>query len=111
MADTTATIDPRTGVLTLINVYDVEPAKQALLADALRDMTDRSIRLQPGFISVCIHVSVDGEKVVNYAQWESKEHFEGFMKKPETREQLGQFANLALKVSPSLYTVRSVLSQ
>ena len=80
MADTTATIDPRTGVLTLINVYDVEPAKLGELADALRDMTDRSIRHQPGFIPVCIHVSFDGEKVVNFAQWQSKEHFKGFMK-------------------------------
>lgn len=110
MADTTtATIDSEVERLTLINVYEVEPEKQTELAKALAEATERTIRQQPGFIAVSIHSSFDGEKVVNYAQWASKEHFESFMKKPETQNQLKQFAGLAKSVAPSLYRVNSVI--
>lgn len=104
----TATIDPQVSCLTLINVYEVEPEKQADLVKALSESTESTIRHQPGFISVCVHSSFDGNKVVNYAQWASKEHFETFMKKPETQEQLKQFAGLAKSVAPSLYKVNAV---
>jgi heme-degrading monooxygenase HmoA len=36
----------------------------------------------PGFVSANIHRSLDGKKVVNYAQWESKEAFEAMGKIP-----------------------------
>lgn len=108
MAKNSAKIAPQSSCLTLINVYEVEPEKQADLAKALSEATENSIRHQPGFISVCIHSSFDGTKIVNYAQWASKEYFEAFMKKPETQEQLKQFASLATSVAPSLYTVNSV---
>ena len=101
-------IDPRTQCLTLINVYEVEPDKQAQLARALSESTESTIRHQPGFISVSVHSSLDGSKVVNYAQWASREHFEGFMRKPETQEQIRRFAGIAKSVAPSLYTVDAV---
>jgi quinol monooxygenase YgiN len=105
-----AKIDPRAACLTLVNVYEVEPENQGDLARRLSELTDGSIRKQPGFISVSIHSSLDGKRVVNYAQWASKEHFEGFMKKPETQAQLKEFAALAKSVSPALYKVNSVHS-
>lgn len=104
----TALIDPQSAHLTLINVYEVEPQKQGALVKALSESTENMIRHQPGFVSVCIHSSLDGKKVVNYAQWASKEHFEGFMDRPETQEQLRQFAGLAKSVAPSLYKVNAV---
>ncbi|MFI4876540.1 MAG: antibiotic biosynthesis monooxygenase family protein [Blastopirellula sp. JB062] len=102
--NSTATIEPQAKCLTLINVYEVEPEKQSELADALAASTESTIRHQPGFI----HSSFDGTKVVNYAQWATKEDFEGFMKKPETQAQLKQFAGLAKSVAPSLYKVDTV---
>ncbi|MGF1570523.1 MAG: antibiotic biosynthesis monooxygenase family protein [Nodosilinea sp.] len=104
----TATICPQAASVTLINVYEVEPERQSELAKALSESTESTIRHQPGFISVCIHSSLDGKKVVNYAQWASKEYFDGFMKKPETQEQLKQFASIAKSVAPSLYKVSAV---
>jgi len=104
----TASIDPGAGILTLINVYDVQPGNQVELARALSEATESTISRQPGFISVCIHSSLDGKKVANYAQWASKEHFEGFMKRPETQEQLKRFAAIATSVAPSLYKVDAV---
>lgn len=106
-----ASIDPQAKILTLINVYEVEPDKQAELVKALSDSTENTIKHQPGFVSVCIHSSLDGKKVVNYAQWVSKEHFEGFMRRPETQKQLKRFAEIAKSVAPSLYKVDAVIAQ
>lgn len=94
--------------VTLINVYEVELEKQADLVRLLSEVTETIIRRQPGFVSVSIHSSLDGKRVVNYAQWASKEDFEGFMKRPEIQEQLKRFAALAKAISPGLYKVNAV---
>lgn len=106
-----ATIAAEEQHLTLINVYEVEPEKQADLAHLLSEVTEKTIRHEPGFVSVSVHSSLDGTKVVNYAQWASKEHFEAFTKKPETAEQLRRLASLAKTISPALYKVSSVHSE
>lgn len=105
---TTATIAAEEPYLTLINLYEVEADKQADLARLLSKVTETTIRHEPGFVSVSVHCSLDGTKVVNYAQWISKEQFEAFMRKPETREQLKRFEALSKSVSPALYKVNSV---
>lgn len=107
----TATIDAHATCVTLINVYDVEPEKQADLAQLLSEVTESVIRQQPGFMSVSIHNSLDGKRVVNYAQWVSKAYFEDFMRKSETQAKLKEFAALAKTVSPGLFKVNSVHSE
>lgn len=65
------------------------------------------MRHQPGFISATIHRSLDGVRVVNYAQWKSKEAFENMLHNPEAQKHM----NEALSVSspePHLYQVVSV---
>ena len=106
-----ATIDAAKPRLTLINVYEVEAGKQPDLARLLSEITDGSIRQATGFVSVSVHSSLDGTKVVNYAQWASRDHFDAFMQQPETREQLKRFAALAKSVSPALYRVDAVHCQ
>jgi quinol monooxygenase YgiN len=70
-------------VLTLINVFTVEPEKQEELIKVLVEATEKTMRHLPGFVSANIHRSLDGGKVVNYAQWESKEAFEAMRQNPE----------------------------
>jgi len=106
--NTVTTIDPARPLLTLINVYEVAPEKQAQLVQVLADATEKVMRHQPGFVSVNIHTSIDGTRVVNYAQWASKEDFEGMMKRPEAQGRIKQFAALAKSVSPAVYQVSSV---
>lgn len=103
-----STIDPARPVVTLINVYDVDPAKQEELVRFLAEATDKVMRNLPGFVSVNIHRSLDGSRVVNYAQWASKKDFERMMKSPEAQAQIRQFASIAKSVSPGLYEVSSV---
>src|SRR4026208_1981484 len=77
------TIEKGNKVLTLINVFSVEPEKQDQLVALLSVATDQTMQHLPGFISASIHRSIDGKKVVNYAQWESMAAFEAMRKNPE----------------------------
>ncbi len=70
------TINQNEEVFTLINVFHVASADQQELVDLLTEATDKTMSNLPGFISANIHKSFDGKRVVNYAQWKSKEHFE-----------------------------------
>ena len=70
-----STIRADSPVVTLINVFSVAPENQARLLEAWQRSTDEVIRHLPGFVSANIHASLDGTKVVNYAQWETREAF------------------------------------
>ena len=67
---------------TLINVFTVEPQQASALAALLDDATERVMRHVPGFVSANIHVSTDGTRVVNYAQWESAEAYRAMLATP-----------------------------
>jgi len=94
-------------LITLINVFTVEPARQAQLVELLNDATEQVMRHRPGFISANIHASLDGTKVVNYAQWRSREDFEATMADATAQAHMRQAASLAT-VEPHLYRVVSV---
>jgi heme-degrading monooxygenase HmoA len=91
----TATINPSDQVMTLINVFTVEPGKQQQLIDLLDQATETAMKRQPGFISASIHKSADGRRVVNYAQWRSKADFEAMQKNPEAVEHMKGAAAIA----------------
>lgn len=91
-------------LVTLINVFTVEPAKQQQLVDLLVHATEAAMRHVPGFASANIHRNLDGKKVVNYAQWRSVEDFEAMQKNPAAKPHMEQAAALA-KFEPGLYEV------
>lgn len=62
---------------------------------------------QPGFISANIHRSLDGVRVVNYAQWKSKEAFENMLQNPEAQRHVNEASGLS-QPEPHLYQVVSV---
>ena len=64
-------------MVTLINVSNVAPEDQQRLVGVLVDATQRVMRYQQGFISANIHRILDGTRVTNYAQWQSREAIEG----------------------------------
>ena len=102
------TIDVKAETATLINIYEVEPARQAELAKFLSEGTEKMFRQQPGFVSVSIHSSMDGRRVVNYAQWKSKEDIQRVQKNPGAQALAKQAAAIAKTVSPAIYQVTSV---
>jgi quinol monooxygenase YgiN len=89
------TINPQQQVVTLINVFTVEPENQNRLVDLLVEATERVMRHLPGFVSANIHRGLDGRHVANYAQWESKEAFERMLGDPEARRHMGPILEVA----------------
>ena len=81
----TTTISPDQDVMTLVNVFTVEPERQQELVDLLVQATDEVMRQLPGFVSANIHRSDDGRHVVNYAQWATAADFEAMQRDPGSR--------------------------
>jgi quinol monooxygenase YgiN len=102
-----AVISKTNDVVTLINVFTVEPQHQQKLVDLLTEATEKVMRHLPGFVSANIHKSFDGTRVANYAQWKSREHFEAMLKSPETLPHIGAVMQLA-KFDAHLYEVSFV---
>jgi heme-degrading monooxygenase HmoA len=91
-------------ILTLINVFTVSPENQQRVVDILVNATETVIGKLPGYISANIHKSLDGTRVVNYAQWQSREAFEAMLKVPEVVPHMQEATKLSA-VEPHLYEV------
>ena len=70
-------------VLTVVVAIEVEPERQRAFLDRVGRMIEDFTRHQPGLVSTSIHASEDGTRILNYAQWRSREDYERFRKNPE----------------------------
>lgn len=102
------TIQAGAPLATLINVFTVRPERQREVVDLLVQATEEVMRHVPGFVSANIHASTDGERVVNYAQWESAEAFHAMLADPTAQQHMKAVADLAESYDPRLFTVESV---
>ena len=102
------TIAKDNDVVTLINVFTVEPGHQQRLVDVLVEATEAVMSKQQGFVSANIHRSLDGTRVTNYAQWRSREAFEAMLGDREAAEHMGEAARIAERFEPHLYEVSFV---
>ena len=105
-------IAENTGLVTLINVFTVEPSNQQKLLDILARATDTSVREVPGFISAALHRSVDGTKVTMYAQWKSAEHYQHYqsMRSDPVASPYVEQARAIAKFDPGMYEVVKVFA-
>ena len=78
-------VRPNRDVVTLINVFLVEPGNQEKLIEVLKEGTEALFSKQPGYVSTSFHKSKDGRRVVNYGQWatdyRSKPEFGAYLKR------------------------------
>ena len=100
-------IDAGASLVTMINVFTVQPDRQRELADLLARATEEVMRHRPGFASANLHVSLDGKHVANYAQWKSTEHFQAMLADPQCQEHMSAAIAIAA-AEPVLYSVDSV---
>lgn len=96
-------------VVTLINVFTVEPDNQQRLVEMLVEATEKTMKNMSGFVSASIHKSADGVRVANYAQWRSREDFEAMLKNPEATAHMKPIAEIA-KFDAHLYEVVESMS-
>ncbi|MGF6308804.1 heme-degrading monooxygenase HmoA [Bradyrhizobium sp. i1.8.4] len=95
--------------VTQITIIEAEPGKQT---EALSLMKERAkfMRGQPGFISISLHRSLDGRRIVNYIQWKSRDQLQAAHRSPEFRKAWGQFERLTDDIDPHLYEVAEFLT-
>lgn len=95
------------GTFAMINVFNVEPDKQKELAQVLGESAEKFIRHRPGCLSVNIFSSIDGKRVVYFAQWRSKSDIKATMSDPDVQIGRDKAAELATPDAHA-YTVSSV---
>jgi heme-degrading monooxygenase HmoA len=94
--------------VTQITIVESEPDKQA---EALAVMTERArfMARQPGFVSISVHRSLDGRRLVNYIQWQNRDLLQAAHKSPEFRKEWTRFDELTDEIHPHLYEVAHVM--
>lgn len=94
--------------VTQITFVEAASDKQA---EALSVMKERArfMAQQPGFISVSLHRSLDGKRIVNYVQWQSRDQLQAAHRSPQFRKEWGEFDALTETIDPHLYEVAEVL--
>jgi quinol monooxygenase YgiN len=94
--------------VTQITVIEAEPERQR---EALSLMAERArfMARQPGFVSISLHRSLDGRRIVNYVQWQNRELLQQAHKSPDFRKDWRKFDDLADQIDPHLYEVAEVL--
>lgn len=91
-------------VVTQITVVEPESGQQQA---AVKLMTERArfMAKQPGFVSIKLHRSLDGRRIVNVIQWNSREQLEAAHHAPEFRKEWGHFDDVADAIEPQLYEI------
>jgi len=103
------TISLGSKLVTLINVFTVEPHNQQRLLELLARATETSVRHAPGFISSSLHRGLDGTKVTMYAQWRSAEDYQAMRENPAPLPYLQQALAIA-RFEPGMYEVVEIFS-
>jgi heme-degrading monooxygenase HmoA len=100
-------IRPHSDHVTQITTAEVEDGRQDEL---LRLMTERArfMATQPGFISISLHRSLDGKRIVNYVQWASREQLIAAHHTPEFRDKWPEVGQVAEDIGLALYEVAHV---
>ena len=94
-------------LVTLINVFTADPGRAATPHRALAEGHRLGLVPPPGLHLANLHPSLDGTKVVNYAQWESQEAFQAMLGDPNAGPLLSELAEIATP-APVLCEVVSV---
>lgn len=90
-----ATIAAGQDVLTIINVFTVEPERAQELVDVLIRNTEEVISRHPGHMSTSLHLGRNGTRVANYSQWRSREDFDSMLDDPAAQAGMQAVRRLA----------------
>lgn len=106
-----AVINDFADIFTLINTFTVVPQKQGDVVKSLSDFTEQHARSLTGFIGASVHASLDGCRVVNYVQWDSKADLDAMMASAPAQAHIKDVGALAEHVDPVVYRVAFVGSR
>ncbi|MFZ4842496.1 nitronate monooxygenase [Mycetocola saprophilus] len=95
------------GLVTLIN--PVQTPSSAGTLDAFTELVSYVARTAEGFLGARLLTSLDGESVVNIAQWASAEQFDALFEDPEFQRLYALVAVTAESTHPRLYLSRRII--
>jgi heme-degrading monooxygenase HmoA len=64
------------GLYVVFIEWNVDPGQQPVFINAIADLVEQNFKSYKGFVSSSFHRSDDGRRVVNYAQWRSKQDWQ-----------------------------------
>jgi len=99
-----AQISTTNPVVTVINVFSVEPKNQQILIEQLKELSKNFVELQLGFVSANVHRSFDGKRVISYAQWFTKGDYESIYSNPDAMAYLDKIKTVS-KFNWNLYEI------
>jgi quinol monooxygenase YgiN len=105
------TITHADGRVTMINLFTVKPEECEMLIQILTDAIRRMTAQRPGFVSASLHASLDGTRVVNYTQWQSRAAFEALERDTAMRafmEEIKSRTRFA-RADANIYEVRVIV--
>ena len=91
-------------VVTQITIVEPESGKQQQALSLMKERAQFMAR-QPGFVSIILHRSLDGKRIVNYIQWQSRELLKSAHHSPEFRKEWEKFDRLTEDIDPHLYEI------
>ena len=77
------TIEKNNDLYTIILHFDTKPESQQEQLDDLIEFFESVVSKQSGLVSTNFHKSLDGTKILNYTQWESKEDWNNAIRNKE----------------------------
>lgn len=83
------TISTDNSVVTLSNVFTVEPQNQQRVVDIL-EAHKQVMQHVPGYVFASIHKSLDVMRVASYAQWENQETFQAMFQDPSVKKHMDE---------------------
>lgn len=102
-----ATLRSGDGIVTQITCVEAEPGHVAMEL-ALMQERARFMASQPGFVSITLHRSLDGRRIVNYIQWRDRDSLARAHHAPEFRREWAELDALTESIEPRLYEVVEV---
>src|SRR3981081_1124989 len=93
--------------VTQITLIESDPDKQAAALSLMHERA-RFMARQPGFVSISLHRSHDGRRIVNYIQWNNLEQLRLAHESPEFRKEWRHFNQLTDEIDPNLYEVEYI---
>ena len=100
-------IESRAGHVTQITTAETDDGRQEELLELMKERA-RFMAKQPGFISISLHRSVDGKRIVNYVQWADRESLVAAHHTPEFREKWPLVGKASDEIELNLYEVEHV---
>ncbi len=93
-------------IFTVIIMFTVEPEQQQKLVDVIISEVERWVRYRPGLVSSHFHKSLDGTRIVNYAQWATEEAWQAFTQDTEATVLRQKIESVGKEISQDVHSYK-----